>query len=164
MPTRDPEFLSSNIGRQFMRKSHGGATAFGGHQETVHSENFNSYQHSGGQAQQAYGEAELLSLGSAGVMGEPTIVTAGAGAAYLSSGVLGGGGVFQGVQPPRGIMTAGGGPRARPNGRQGKPTEKKRLLTSQGPSGANARIAARASLQNHPTKNLGHKASGSLQP
>jgi len=39
--------MGSNIGRQFMRKSHGGATAFAGQNETVHSENFNSYGHSG---------------------------------------------------------------------------------------------------------------------
>ena len=50
-------------------------------------------------------------------MGEPTIATAGAGAAYLSSGVLGGGGVFQEVQANRGIMTAGGGQRPRPSNR-----------------------------------------------
>jgi len=48
----------------------------------------------------------------------------------LSSGVLGGGGVFQGMQPNRGIMTAGGGQRPRINNRQGKPNDKRRLLTS----------------------------------
>jgi uncharacterized protein YhjY with autotransporter beta-barrel domain len=48
LPSRDPDFLTSNIGRQFMRKSHGGATAFNNHQETVHSDNLNSYQFSGG--------------------------------------------------------------------------------------------------------------------
>lgn len=164
MPNRDPEFLGSNIGRQLMRKSAGGATAVNNYQETVHSDNLNSYQFSGGvgQIQHPYGE-ELLSLGSGGAIGEPTITSGatGAGAAYLSSGVLGGGGVFQGQQPPRSIMTAGGGSRPQPSIRQNKPNGNKRLLTSQGPSGHNARKAQRASLVN---PSFRQPATGSIQP
>ena len=61
-----------------------------GHTETVHSENYQSISGAAGNHNMnAYPEDGLLSLGSGGQIGEPTIVSQG-GNAYISSGVLGG--------------------------------------------------------------------------